>query len=458
MRGLAAAGLLLAGAAAWTSSLPKEEWSSIFINGSKVGFSRSFTQPDGSGTRVDGSTTIRAAMLGSRLEMQIDTTSRFSSEGKMVRHEFVMNSGGRTLKVVADFTPRTVSAVSTSGGEVKRKEIPIPEGATVIDDPATTLVETGGALKNFLIFDPNTLSLVPASAQDKGKEETTVKGRKVQGRRIEVNDPRAPMTLWLADKGELIVARGPMGMEIVPDTKEEAMKITGSADIAEASAIRASKPITGRESSLVLRVKDSPASRFATGPGQEVRQQGKDVLITLRPVNPLAAASSYKIGEASGKEEWTKPDLRVPSDQPAFREQALEIIGGETDPIKAAEKIRLWVYQSVGVNAGIGVMRDAREVLETKEGVCRDHAVLMAAFLRSLKIPTQLVSGIVFQSGQFYYHAWVEVWNGQAWVPMDSTRPASRLTTGHVKIASGSVADAFVSFLIDQRVIEVVSP
>jgi hypothetical protein len=458
MRGLAAAGLLLAGASAWTQATPKEEWTSIYINGSKVGFSRLFSQPDGQGRRVDGSTTIRAAMLGSRLEMQIDTTSRFSAEGRIVRHEFVMSSGGRTLKVVADFTPRAVTAVSTSGGEVKRKEIPIPEGATVVDDPAATVVEEGGSVTSFLIFDPNTLSLVPATAQDKGKGETAVKGKKVKGRQIDINDPRAPMTLWLAEKGELIVARGPMGMEILPDTKAEAMKITGSADIAEASAIRASKPITGHESSLVLRVKDSPASRFAPGPGQEVRQQGKDVLVTLRPVNPLAAPASYKIGEASGKEEWTKPDLRVPSDQPAFRERAKAIIGPETDPIKAAEKIRLWVYESVGVNAGIGVMRDAREVLETKEGVCRDHAVLMAAFLRSIEIPTQLVSGIVHQSGQFYYHAWVEVWNGKAWLPMDSTRPASRLSTGHVKIASGSVADAFVSFLIDQRVIEVVSP
>jgi transglutaminase-like putative cysteine protease len=94
-------------------------------------------------------------------------------------------------------------------------------------------------------------------------------------------------------------------------------------------------------------------------------------------------------------------------------------------------------------NAGIGVLRDAGEVLKTKEGVCRDYAVLTAAILRAGKVPSRLASGLLYMDGQYFYHAWVEVWDGTHWVGVDSTRPADHVGAGHLKLAQGNVEDAF---------------
>jgi transglutaminase-like putative cysteine protease len=75
--------------------------------------------------------------------------------------------------------------------------------------------------------------------------------------------------------------------------------------------------------------------------------------------------------------------------------------------------------------------------------------------MRAIGIPTRLVNGIVYQDGRFYYHAWVEAWNGSRWIGYDSTRPAPRLTAAHIKTVQGAVSDVMVGFLIESPRIEV---
>ena len=124
------------------------------------------------------------------------------------------------------------------------------------------------------------------------------------------------------------------------------------------------------------------------------------------------------------------------------------MVGGETHLWKAAQNIRKAVHEALLVNAGIGVLRDAKEVWSSKEGVCRDHAVLMATLLRASNIPTRLVSGLVYYSGALYYHAWVEVWDGHNWFGLDSTRQQEFLSPGHIKTAEGHLSEATNSFLL----------
>ena len=108
-------------------------------------------------------------------------------------------------------------------------------------------------------------------------------------------------------------------------------------------------------------------------------------------------------------------------------------------------------------NAGIGVLRDASEVLKTKEGVCRDYAILTATILRAANIPARLASGLVYAQEAFYYHAWTEYWDGKRWIGLDSTRPSGKVTAGHVKLAHGSVEEAFLFTFLDKARIQVLN-
>lgn len=454
--------LLLALAAPQTApaaaTMPTENWVGLYIQGNKIGHTLTREWTEANGTRTESKTVISAAMLGAGLQMTIDSESTSTKEGKPKTLKFTMNSGGRTLKVTAEFLPGKINAVSESEGQIQKQVLTIPAGMEVVEDPANEAIKRakeGKPTGKFLVFDPNSLSLPEVTVTDMGQATRTVKGKPAKGRRLMVNDPRAPLDILLSDSGSLIHAQGPMGMEMIPESMEEALTIpTGGSDIALASSIRPDKPLPLGAAKITLKFSGRDLGHLPSDSRQQIKAQGADWLVTLNK-EPQSRPSG-RIGDVKGNEEWLKPDLRIPSDQPIFAQTAKKVIGNETQVLAAAEKLRQWVYSEVGVNAGIGVMRDAAEILKTKEGVCRDHAVLMAALLRSAGIPSKLVSGMVYQDGAFYYHAWVEVWSGKEWVGIDSTRPSPRLTLGHVKIAEGSVAQAFVSFLLDGAKISLV--
>jgi hypothetical protein len=100
-------------------------------------------------------------------------------------------------------------------------------------------------------------------------------------------------------------------------------------------------------------------------------------------------------------------------------------------------------------NAGIGILRNATEVLKTKEGVCRDFAILGAALMRASGIPTRIASGAFGWDGRFYYHAWVEVLDGKRWVGLDPTRPERDLSATHLTLRRGTAEDAFTYPVLD---------
>jgi transglutaminase-like putative cysteine protease len=170
----------------------------------------------------------------------------------------------------------------------------------------------------------------------------------------------------------------------------------------------------------------------------------------------LDEAKATTISQASAqKPEWVKPTLDIPSEKPLFKNLSASIIKGENRVVPAAVAIKDYVTSIMRPNAGIGVLRDATEVLSSKEGVCRDYAILTTTLMRSAGIPARLASGVVNWQGDFYYHAWVEVWDGSMWIGIDSTVPQKQMSAAHVKLADGNVEDAFAFTFLDKVKIEV---
>lgn len=455
MRRLAAS-LVIACLMGWAWAA--ESWQGIYLQGFKIGYSytRDEAQPTGD-VRSETYSLIQTAMLGSALNMQMRVNAERGADGALKAMSYRLESAGRELDVDAIVNEKEISVSGTIGGHEVREVVPIPAGAMVVDDPTQHLLrQKTGDSASVHVFDPNTLSLVKIEIALNGESPEGGAGSKL----VTINDPRAPMTVHLKADGSLIRAVGPMGMELRPESRETATDLpTGDAakvDFASASSIVPDKAITRVQSrsELVLDVTGVDLGRLPSDRHQQVAKQGEGWRIKITPVDPSMQEATYAIGEI--RNEWLKPDVRVPSDDPALTAQAREVIGGEKDPIKAAEKLRQHVLREVRANAGIGVMRDAREVLESGEGVCRDHAVAMAALARSVGIPTRLVSGLVYAGDRFYYHAWVEIWTGKDWLGMDSTRANPRLTATHIKVSQGKVADAFLSFLVDGARIHVV--
>lgn len=70
-------------------------------------------------------------------------------------------------------------------------------------------------------------------------------------------------------------------------------------------------------------------------------------------------------------------------------------------------------YVSTAENAANGYIPDPDSILANKGGICFDYASLMAAMLRSQKIPTRVVVGYAGDT----YHAWISVYiTGSGWI------------------------------------------
>ena len=117
---------------------------------------------------------------------------------------------------------------------------------------------------------------------------------------------------------------------------------------------------------------------------------------------------------------------------------ASRLCGGKDDIGKTAAiydyVINNISYVSTSENSANGYIPDPDSILASGGGICFDYASLMAAMLRSQKIPTKVAVGYAGNT----YHAWISIYidgsgwidgyiyfNGSSWNRMDPTFAAS---------------------------------
>ncbi len=449
----------------------EESWLGIYVQGSKVGhiyFSSANESLDGNAVkRTDTSTVFNMRMLGSGMEMKMDSTTWLDSKNRPLKMRFLTLSAGRTQTVLATFHGQKIEASMQSGGSTTKKVLDIPVGATIVDDAMTAFMEGTapaiGTKRSFLVFDPSTVSLVTNSVTYQGKSKTKISGKEIDAILVLVSDPRADSRVFVSAKGDLIKVEGPMGMEMIAESKEKALSPQDASvappDLAKVSSIETTPPIKDplHTSALELQVDGVDLKRMPSDEHQSVKEVDGHWFIDVHPIVPDRSKSSAIEQAQAGKPEWSKPSMHLPSDSQTFLALAKSIVGDRHNVVDAALRIKDYVYSEMTPNASIAVLRDAGEILKSKEGVCRDYAMLTATIMRAAGIPTRLVNGLVNWEGKFYYHAWVEAWDGQRWLGFDSTRPENALSATHIKISQGSVEEAYIFFLLEGAKLKVLN-
>ena len=81
-----------------------------------------------------------------------------------------------------------------------------------------------------------------------------------------------------------------------------------------------------------------------------------------------------------------------------------------------------WIYREVDYRSGTSdATTTAADIFVSRQGVCRDHAHLLAAFARAAGVPARLVSAYALKVEPPDFHAVVEVWLGGQWHLVDPT-------------------------------------
>ena len=124
---------------------------------------------------------------------------------------------------------------------------------------------------------------------------------------------------------------------------------------------------------------------------------------------------------------------------------AKSVVGKENRAYIAALKLRQWVNENIANKDMDVAFGSAKETLNSREGDCTEHAVLLAALTRSLGIPTRLAVGLVYlpqedsnSIGHFVFHMWTEIYLGDLnhgeWYPMDASFPEKQMDATHIKL------------------------
>jgi hypothetical protein len=112
-------------------------------------------------------------------------------------------------------------------------------------------------------------------------------------------------------------------------------------------------------------------------------------------------------------------------DAPEIRAAAARL-SASPDPVASVERfVEGHITHKI---VGIPIVT-AKDVYRTRSGDCTEHAVLSIALLRSMKIPSRAVVGMIFVQeyeglkNTFVFHMWAECYYKGRWVLVDATRP-----------------------------------
>ena len=176
----------------------------------------------------------------------------------------------------------------------------------------------------------------------------------------------------------------------------------------------------------------------------EVKSENAGELSIQVPIVVAEDCPNLPIQDAEG--EFLGASAYIQTDAPEIRAKAEEILDGEVNSWRAAEKLCEWVYTAITEKKMSGGFGSSLTALESRAGDCTEHTVLFIALARAAGIPARICSGITYAKDAFYYHFWPEVYVG-SWVQMDPTLGQTIADANHIQLGGGTLeSDNLIEF------------
>jgi hypothetical protein len=458
---------------------PQELWMGVYALGNKVGYIHAIVEQgkfgDTPGYRIKSDSRMRLALMGDVTEVTESSTQWVDKEWRPKLLEADWKSGGRPMRVVARFTPKAIFARMYDGVKVTEKTIPLkPDDDLRVDTdvPVPGQSLPIGQKRNFKTFNHTTLTLDTVETEVLRREMIDFENQKVNAIAIKTTlrfsaptettsaAPVTPggvsMTMWVNDEGE------PLKMQMafvtmLKETREKALTeptkvYNPQRDFVKELSVKAKAPFPDarKVKRLVVRFdgiesKDLIINDERQRTATEVDGSGWRATYTITADDSFGDENlALPIKPPSDVATFLKSTPLIPAQDESIKSTVETILNGEKNAVRAAQKIRDWVYANMKPRGNIGIPRSAVEVLKNKDGVCRDYALLYTALARAAGVPTRLCVGVLYAEDGFYYHAWAESWLGQ-WVAVDATLPFALVDATHIKFGHGDTESFFAA-------------
>ena len=389
-------------------------WYGTYLGETKVGYIRREVDTTAVGYKFSELQHIELNMMGVRRvatsfvvyhtdkELKINEfTFEFRSEAQHLICEGTVDDGSLLLDITTD-----------AGHSDKRVTLREPLYALTI--LPFIAVREGNLTDRYLLFDPTTLSV----------EYATVNINRGDTLELTINFLGTTTHMWVDTTGVVLKEEGPMGVLSKLEPESLATKLAGETrEIMAFAAIPTN--VTISHPRRVKYLKAIVKGEFL----QDERQSLRGDTLIVRVVEPIPP---YRVIEGH-----TEATPLIQADDPQIKRLARKVTRWSINNWSRVQKLVHWVSDYVEDFPTVSVP-SAVDVLKWKKGDCNEHAVLFCALARALGIPCEIVAGIVYMEGGFYYHAWNRVYVGR-WVDVDPTFDQALADATHIGLVLGGL-------------------
>lgn len=424
---------------------PFEDWMGIYIQNAKIGYVYSRQEIKGNTYCFTQKSTMKLELLGSDEEFATNLVAVTDKDLNLEEFTFDISSRQHTFYAEGKREGEVIKIKIETAGRTETKEIAAKD---VLISPAlahwvAAQSPQPGDKLSVTVFEPTLLKTLPVSIKVIAPETLTVDGERIPTLRMETRMMGLRSDVWLDSGGTSVKEIQQPGIVMVREPREKALEsISGAAklDLLSFFAVRPDSAIQNpRElKELKLKVKGLSADEelSISSPTQKAKRIDGGVELTI--TSPDTSKIKRSALPMSGPAEFLSSSFYIQTEDPQIKRTSSRIVGDETDAMSAALKLVNWVYANLRKRATASVP-SAVEVLETREGDCNEHAILLAALARAAGIPAKINVGLVYLDGAFYYHAWNSFFIGGTWVPADATFGQLPTDPTHVQLHEGEL-------------------
>ena len=443
-----------------------ERWYVVQLQGQKTGWMMERSDIEDNGRiRNESELVLKIGRGSTAVEMVMRSVSIEEADGRPVRTESETKQGLTSISRNYDFTKTKVIERVSQGGRLTTNTHDLPEGGWLMPGVADRETDRQLALgtEEFVIRMLDTsmgLQVVDVTTRVKGETTVEAFGKTVPAVEHEVLQSVLPGIVsreYVGLDGEMVrstLSLGP-GMELTILAADEAVaKSSFDAPELMASTLvkpdkRIENPRESRKAKYVLSVPEGTMPALVNEGDQAVE------VLDERSARVVLDGESASVNELD-LERYLAGTTAADKDDPEIVKLVRAATQGifDTNKWARANAMRRYVNSHItGKDLSVG-FATASEVCRTGEGDCSEHAVLLAAMLRTEGIPSRVVSGLVYvdrflgKEGVFGYHMWTQAAfenasSGWEWRDIDATLPGFKWTDAtHIALSTSDLSDS----------------
>ncbi len=423
---------------------------------------------------------------GKRKEVHWKTIAHLNLDYSLSCFTFHMESDGAasdfTGKVRGDFLELTI----LSSGDSRQQQLPLASprvylAETLARQAAENLNRGEEVDGEYQVVEPHQVSVSAWKMRLEGKEELQIGDQRFETYRLMEDTGGFTTQTWVTTSGRVIKEWAPLadgvGYLSLLETEAQARNLSfinpglslalpesspNEPDLMYSTSVDGGLKIPSptQVKRMVIELSNFtlrhpfPFSEFQRNLGTESPSYTIEAPLRLEILKAtttpdIQAAETDALPSPLSK--YLLPEPLVQSDHPEIVKRAKAMTNGVRGNWGKALAIQGWMAEHIQPEFRI-TLPSAIEVLHTGKGDCNEQSALFAALARAAGVPVRICTGLVYQRGAFYYHAWNEVLvslEPERWIPIDPVLKQTVPDATHIKFGEGGLSEqAYITGLI----------